>query len=234
MNSPASSAPIVDTSRSPYARLRPIGVGDVRLRDPFWQPLIERNRTETIPAEHAQCETTGALLNFSRAAGQADEPFHGRYYSDSDVYKWAEAASWSLAAHPDEALAGTLDAAIELFAGAQGPDGYLNTYFSVDRVAERWTDLVVKHEMYCIGHLVQAAVAHVRATGKRTLLDVAVRACEHVFARFTPGSVPGTCGHPCLEMALVELYRVTGERRWLELAGWQVDSRGQGVLDGNE
>ncbi|GAB3427770.1 glycoside hydrolase family 127 protein [Flindersiella endophytica] len=234
MHTSASNAPVVDTSRSPYARLRPIGVGDVRLRDPFWQPLIERNRTETIPAEHAQCESTGALLNFGRAAGRVDEPFHGRYYSDSDVYKWAEAASWSLAAHPDGELAETLDVAIELFAGAQGADGYLNTYFSVDRVAERWTDLVVKHEMYCIGHLVQAAVAHVRATGKRTLLDVAVHACEHVFDRFTPGSVPGTCGHPCLEMALVELYRVTGERKWLELAGWQVDSRGQGVLDGDE
>lgn len=234
MSFPVPETPVVDTSRSPYAKLRPIGVGDVQVRDSFWQPLIERNRAETLPAQHAQCVSTGAFENFRRAAGAVDGPFNGRYYSDSDVYKWAEAVSWSLADKANPELEAKLNAAIELFAGAQGEDGYLNTYFSVDRVAERWTDLVVRHEMYCIGHLVQAAVAHLRATGRRQLVDIAVRACEHIFERFAPEQVPGTCGHPCLEMALVELYRATDERRWLELAGWQLDSRGRGVLDGGE
>jgi hypothetical protein len=231
---PAGDAPVVDTTHSPYARLRPVGVAAVRVHDDFWRPRLDRNRTETIPAQHRQCESTGALLNFQRAAGLVDAPFHGMYYSDSDVYKWVEAASWTLAGRADDQLARTLDETIKLFAAAQDDDGYLNTYFSVDRVAERWTDLVVRHEMYCIGHLTQAAIAHARATGKRTLLDVAVRACEHVFARFTPEQVPGACGHPCLEMALVELYRTTGDERWLRLATWQLDSRGQGVLNGSE
>lgn len=231
---PTGDAPVVDTTLSPHARLRPVGVAAVRVNDGFWRPRLDRNRDETIPAQHRQCETTGALTNFRRAAGLADEPFHGLYFSDSDVYKWVEAASWTLACRADDQLAQTLDEVIELFAAAQDDDGYLNTYFSVDRVAERWTDLVVRHEMYCIGHLTQAAVAHARSTGKRSLLDVAVRACEHVFARFTPDQVPGACGHPCLEMALVELYRTTRDERWLRLATWQLDSRGRGVLNGSE
>lgn len=228
-------APVVDTTRSPHARLRPVGVAAVRVHDRFWSPRLDRNRDETIPTQYQQCQSTGALTNFRRAGGLVDgEPFHGLYFSDSDVYKWVEAASWSLAGRPDAELDRTLDETIELFAAAQDDDGYLNTYFSVDRVAERWTDLAVRHEMYCIGHLTQAAIAHARTTGKRTLLDVALRACEHVFARFTPDQVPGTCGHPCLEMALVELYRTTRDGRWLRLATWQLDSRGRGVLNGSE
>ncbi|SCG68518.1 glycoside hydrolase family 127 protein [Micromonospora humi] len=226
--------PVVDTSASRHARLRPVSAPDVRITDDFWAPRLRRNREVTIPAQHAQCESTGALRNFARAAGSADGDFSGRYYSDSDVYKWIEAASWSMATHPSEELADRLDSVIELVAGAQDPDGYLNTYFSVDRVHERWTDLVVRHEMYCVGHLVAAAVAHARATGRSTLLDVALRACAHIADRFTPGRVTGACGHPGLEMALVELYRTTGDERWLTLATWQLDSRGRGVLDGSE
>lgn len=245
----AVTTPVVDTARSPYARLRAVGVGAVRVDDAFWGPRLERNRTETVPAQQQQCESTGALENFRRAAGLTGGPFHGRYYSDSDVYKWVEAAAWTLAARKpdgergdgpgaesgrDPAPGKDLDELIELFAAAQDDDGYLNTYFSVDRIAERWTDLPIKHEMYCLGHLTQAAIAHLRATGKRALLDVAVRACEHVFARFAPDEVPGTCGHPCLEIALVELYRTTREPKWLRHAIWQLDSGGRGVLDGGE
>ncbi|SNS73988.1 hypothetical protein SAMN05421812_101615 [Asanoa hainanensis] len=226
--------PVVDTSASRHARLRPVAPQDVRVTDDFWAPRLRRNREVTIPAQHEQCETTGALRNFARAAGSVGGDFSGRYYSDSDVYKWIEAASWSLATDPSAELGDRLDAVIKLVSGAQDADGYLNTYFSVDRVGERWTDLVVRHEMYCIGHLVAAAVAHVRATGETTLLDVALRACTHIASRFAPGEVPGTCGHPGLEMALVELYRTTGDERWLTLATWQLDSRGAGVLDGSE
>ncbi|MDG4825729.1 glycoside hydrolase family 127 protein [Asanoa sp. WMMD1127] len=226
--------PVVDTTASGHARLRPVAPRDVRITDDFWAPRLRRNREVTIPAQHQQCETTGALRNFARAAGSVGGGFSGRYYSDSDVYKWIEAASWTLATDPSPELADRLDAVIKLVAGAQDADGYLNTYFSVDRVGERWTDLVVRHEMYCIGHLVAAAVAHMRATGRTDLLDVAVAACTHIATRFAPGEAPGTCGHPGLEMALVELYRTTGDERWLRLATWQLDSRGRGVLDGSE
>lgn len=226
--------PVVDTSTSPYARLRPAGLDEVEMTDEFWRPRLDRNRDATLPTQYARCESTGALRNFQRAAGLVDGPFNGRYYSDSDVYKWVEASSWSLAGAPSAQLSDMLHSVIELIAAAQDDNGYLNTYFSVDRASQRWTDLAVRHEMYCIGHLVQAAVAHTRATGSQALLDVALSACNHIFDRFTPGKVPGTCGHPGLEMALVELYRLTGQKRWLTLATWQLDSRGRGVLDGSE
>ncbi|GAA2103725.1 glycoside hydrolase family 127 protein [Microlunatus panaciterrae] len=225
---------VVDTTSSPHALLRPVGVDSVRVRDDFWSPRLDANRGRSIAFAHDKCSSTGALDNFRRAAGELDGPFQARYYSDSDVYKWVESASWALAAGDDEDIRRRLDETIELIAAAQDDDGYLNTYFSVDRVDERWTDLVNKHEMYCLGHLVQAAVAHFRATSERRLLDVALRCCALVESRYSPDRTLAACGHPNLEMALVELYRLTGEQRWLRLAEWQLDSRGHGVLNGSE
>lgn len=230
---PDASA-VVDTSTSPHARLRPVSVGAARIVDDFWSPRLQRNREETLPFAHERCQTTGALENFRRAAGLSDGDFNGRYYSDSDVYKWVESTSWALASGDDPELRARLDQVVALIAGAQDTDGYLNTFFSVDRVAERWSDIINKHEMYCLGHLVQAAVAHVRATGQKSLLEVATRAADLVARRYPPQQTFGACGHPDLEMALVELYRLTGEARWLQLAEWQLESRGQGVLDGSE
>ncbi|CAA9569610.1 MAG: GH127 / GH146 [uncultured Thermomicrobiales bacterium] len=223
----ALDAPVVDTSRSPYARLRPLGVGDARLEDRFWAPRRERNRTVTLPSQWAQCEETGRLDNFRRAAGRHDGPFQGRVFNDSDIYKWLEAASWTLATGPDPALKARVDEAVALVAAAQDADGYLNTYFTFDRAAERWSDLEHAHELYCAGHLIQAAVAHHRATGERSLLDVAVRLAEHIAAVFGPDAGPGTCGHPEIEMALVELARTTGDPRWVRQAGFFVDQRGR-------
>jgi DUF1680 family protein len=225
---------VVDTTQSPHSRLRPTPVSSVRITDGFWSERLRRNAAQTLPFAHDKCRSTGALQNFGRAAGKADGPFHGRYYSDSDVYKWVESASWSLASVDDPDLRRRLDETVALIADAQDVDGYLNTYFSVDRVDQRWSDLVVRHEMYCLGHLIQAAVAHHRVTGDTTLLDVGVRAAELVASRFPPGESYGACGHPNLEMALVELARETGDHRWLELAEWQLESRGRGVLDGSE
>lgn len=234
MQPTATAAPVVDTSSSPHGRLRPVSVSSVRITDDFWAGRLSRNAADTLPFAHEKCRSTGALDNFARAAGRLDGPFNGRYYSDSDVYKWVESACWSLASVDDPDLRSRLDETVALIAAAQDQDGYLNTYFSVDRVDQRWTDLVVKHEMYCLGHLIQAAVAHHRVTGERTLLDVGIRAAELVERRYPPQQTYGTCGHPNLEMALVELARATGDRRWLELATWQLESRGHGVLDGNE
>ncbi|HEY8446295.1 MAG TPA: beta-L-arabinofuranosidase domain-containing protein [Thermomicrobiales bacterium] len=223
---------VVDTSRSPHARLRPAPVASVTLEDQFWAPRLRINRERTLPSQYRQFWETGRLNNFLRVAGKYDGPFEGRFYNDSDVYKWIEAASWSLATHPDPALSKLVDEVISIVAAAQQPDGYLNTYFSLERADERWTDFDL-HEMYCAGHLFQAAIAHHRATGSRRLLEVATRFADHIDATFGPpeeGKRIGTDGHPEVEMALVELARETGVQRYLRLAQFLLDVRGHGHL----
>lgn len=214
---------IVDTRRSAHAALRPVPVSCVVLTDHFWAPRLERNRTLTIPGQLAHCEATGRIQNFQRAAGKLDVPFEGLFaFNDSDVYKWLEAAAWSLASHPDPELDAKVDAVIAEVAAAQQPDGYLNTYFMFERESERFTNLRDMHEIYCAGHLFQAAVAHFRATGKRSLLEVACKLAD-CLARVNPGA----CGHPEAELALVELFRATGEGRYLALAKHMIAVRGQ-------
>lgn len=228
---------IVDTSRSPYARLRPLSMDAVTLADAFWEPRRRTNRQDTLPAQHAQLEHTGRLDNFRRAAGKQDGPFEGIYFNDTDVYKWLEAASWSLAANPDPALDQLVDATIEEVAAAQQPDGYLDTYYILGMGTGRWTELVRTHELYCAGHLFQAAVAHHRATGKTSLLDVARRFADHIYEVLGPaeeGKQPGTDGHEEVEMALVELARETGDRRYLAQAQYFLDARGHGLAGGDE
>ena len=223
---------VVDTSRSAHARLKPVPVAAVAIEDAFWVPRIERNRDVTLPSQLRMLEETGRIDNLRRVAGTFDGPFQGRYYNDSDVYKWIEAASWSLATNPDPELGRSIDDVIAVVAEAQRPDGYLNSYFALERAGERWTNFDL-HEMYCAGHLFQAAVAHHRATGKTSLLDVATRMADHIDATFGPaerGKRIGTDGHPEVEMGLVELARETGERRYLGLAKFLVDVRGHGFL----
>ncbi len=220
-------APVVETTHSPFARLHPISVTDVRLQDTFWEPRRTINRTETLTQQLDQCERTGRIDNFRRAAGVLDVPFQGRYFNDSDVYKWVEAAAWSLATDPDPALARQLDEVVATIAAAQDADGYLNTYFTFGRAAERWTDLRLLHELYCAGHLIQAAVAHRRATGSNALLAVAERVAENMASVFGPTKRAGTDGHPEIELALVELYRETGDERWLQQAAFFLDMRGR-------
>ncbi|MDP9365067.1 MAG: glycoside hydrolase family 127 protein, partial [Chloroflexota bacterium] len=226
MTDSTGHSPVVDTSRSPRAGLRPVPVSAVRLEDGVWAPRRERNRTVTLPQQYEQCEATGRLDNFRRAAGQKDGPFQGRFFNDSDVYKWLEAVAWTLATDDDPDLRRRVDEVVALVAAAQDADGYLNTFFTFEREPERWTDLGVKHELYCAGHLFQAAVAHRRATGDDTLMRVALRLAEHIDDTFGPGKRQGTCGHPEVEMALVELARETGAARWLRLATFFLDQRG--------
>jgi hypothetical protein len=148
---------------------------------------------------------------------------------DSDVAKWIEAASYSLAMHPDPQLDGLLDEVIALIAQAQHADGYLNTWFTTIDPRDRWTNLRDWHELYCAGHLIEAAVAHYEATGKRTLLDVLCRYADHIGSMFGPGpgQKRGYCGHPEIELALVKLAHATGERRYMELSRYFVDERGR-------
>ncbi|MEV1009542.1 beta-L-arabinofuranosidase domain-containing protein [Streptomyces sp. NPDC049881] len=191
-----------------------------------------RTREVTLETIYLRCEECGALDNLRRAAGLLPgDPvadFQGEFFADSDVHKWLEAACWHLAEEPDDpALRARIDATVELLAAAQQPDGYLNSFFMGERAAERWQNITDRHEMYCGGHLLQAAVAHLRATGERTLTDVAIRFADHVWTVFGPGRRPGADGHPGYETALVELSRATGERRFLEQARWFVEQHGR-------
>ena len=223
----SNRCPVVDTSRSPQSLLKPVSVGSVTLNDLFWAPRIEMNRSITIPLQYQQCEATGRIDNFRRASGRKPGDFQGIFFNDSDVYKWIEAAAYSIASKPDANLDTTLDGVIDDIAAAQDRSGYLNTYYTFERERERWTNLRDMHEMYCAGHLLQGAVAHHRATGKRSLLEVACRLADHVDDQFGPQGRPGACGHEEMEMALVELYRETGESRYLHLASRMIDARGR-------
>ncbi|HLK60466.1 MAG TPA: beta-L-arabinofuranosidase domain-containing protein [Chthonomonadaceae bacterium] len=219
--------PVVDFTRSPHAVLRPVPVNAVKLHDTFWEPRLRRNREITLPAQLRQCKETGRIDNFRRASGRKQAPFQGLFFNDSDVYKWAEAAAYSLATHPNPKLDADLDAVIAEIAAAQQSDGYLNTYYMFERAPERFTNLKDMHEIYCAGHLMQAAVAHHRATGKTTLLTVACRLADCLYAHFGPEGKHAACGHEEAEMALVELYREVHEPRYLELAQRMVEARGQ-------
>jgi DUF1680 family protein len=228
MNGHVSShgGPVVDLSRSPFAKLHPIRTGDVVLSDRFWLPRITRNREVTIPAQLQQCKETGRIDNLLRAASLKDGPFQGIYFNDSDVYKWVEAAAFSLGAHPDLELETKLNEVIAAIAAAQQPDGYLNSYFMFEKEQERFTNLKDMHEIYCAGHLIQAAIAHVRSTGSRKLLEVAIKLADHLVSVFGPGGRIGACGHEEAEMALVELYRETRCERFLDLARKMTETRG--------
>jgi len=232
MSQTTLGGPVVDTSKSQYAVLTALPTTAVRFSDSFWAPRIAINQSVTLPSQYKRLWETGRLRNFQRAAGTFTGPFEGIFFNDSDVYKWLEAAAYTLAVTPtDDALRAMIDECISLIAAAQDTNGYLNTYFSVDRVHERWTDFD-KHEMYCAGHLIQAAVAHVRATGDTKLLDVAKRFADHIIDTFgspETGKRDAVCGHEEIEMALVELSRATGDTRYLTQAQYFVDARGRNL-----
>jgi DUF1680 family protein len=217
---------IVDTARSPNARLRPLPIASVRLDDQFWAPRLRTVRRASLPQQYEQLETTHRLDSFRHAAGTRQLDERGLVYSDSDVYKWLEAASFALAAEPDAELDRLVDSIVDDVAAAQAVDGYLNTYFTFERASERWSDLSWQHELYTAGHLIQAAVAHHRATAKTRLLEVAVRLADHICATFGPTARLEPDGHPEIEMALVELYRETGRAIYLQRAGFFLDQRG--------
>ena len=221
------AGPVVDTRRSPWARHRPLPLGDVRLRGGFWAKHLATVRQVTLRQQFAECEGTGRIDNFRRAAGKRGGEFQGRFYNDSDLYKWLEAASFALAIEADPELGGLVERAVPEIAAAQSPDGYLHTYYTLERATLRWTNLPVAHELYCAGHLIQAAVAHHRATGARSLLDIATRFADLICATFGPEARRGTDGHEEIEMALVELYRETRNPAYLERAGFLLDERGR-------
>ncbi len=219
------------TAEAPLLRLRAVPFTDVKITDSFWSPRQETNRVASIPINFDNLEKAGNLQNFRLAAQRATNGYQGPLFMDSDAYKALEAAAYSLAVHPDPVLEKKLEDIIATLAAAQLPDGYLNSFFQVKRPGKRWTNLQDAHELYCAGHLIEAAVAHHQATGKRAFLDVACKLADHIDAVFGPAPKRlGYPGHPELELALIKLWRATGERRYFELARFFVENRGRGYF----
>lgn len=189
-----------------------------------YQYEILNDRIEGIEKSHA-------ILNFINAGktlcgDENHDGFYGMVFQDSDVAKWIEAAAYSLSIHPDEKLEKTVDEVIEIVAKAQDEDGYLNTYYTIKDKDKRWTNLWEGHELYCAGHMMEAAVAYYEATGKTTLLDVMKKNADHIYERFVTNKIQGWPGHPEVELALMKLYRATKDKKYLELAKHFIDVRG--------
>jgi DUF1680 family protein len=223
---PESSTTSAPAERPPV-KLKDLPLKQVHIDDPFWNPWIESNRDRTVAHVLKELEENGNIRNLEIAAGKAQGQRRGPYWADSDVYKWMQGVSYVLANHQDPALEAKLDEIIADIAAAQRPDGYINTYVQLVDPQSRWTNLGFQHEMFSIGSLIEAGVAHFEATGKRTLLDVAIRAADNVDNTFGPGKREGTSGHEQIEFALIALYRTTGEQRYLKLAEFLLDERGK-------
>lgn len=208
----------------------------VRIQDGFWNQFTELVRGTVIPYQWEalndripDAEPSYAIRNFRIAAGMEEGEFGGMVFQDSDVAKWIEAVGYSLASQPDPELERTADELIELIAKAQHDNGYLNTYYSIKEPGNEWTNLHEAHELYCAGHMMEAAVAYYEATGKRRLLDVVCKFADYIDTVFgrDPGKLRGYDGHQEIELALVKLYQATGEERYLKLAQFFIDERGQ-------
>jgi uncharacterized protein len=221
-----SGSAVIGAVGPAHRKLSAVPFSDVKLEDAFWSPRLQTNRERSLPHNFKWCEQTGRISNFVKAAGRMPGKFEGIYFNDSDVYKVLEGAAYSLADRPDPALAKIAADVIAKIAAAQREDGYLNCYYTLAEPGKRWTNLPVTHELYCSGHLMEAAVAHWRATGKRTFLDVAIKLADHIDRTFGPGKKLGVPGHEEVELALVKLYQATGEERYFKLAKFFIDLRG--------
>jgi len=205
---------------------KPLDLKDVTIAGGFWGRRTETNRRITLPIEYQQCKATGRIDRWKWRTGQPNEP---HVFWDSDVAKWIEAAAYSLAARRDDRLEKQIDEAVDMMAAGQLADGYLNCHYSRVEPQNRWTNLRDCHELYCAGHLMEAAVAYYEATGKRQFLNVMRRYADHIASVFGPGEAQkrGYPGHEEIELGLVKLYRATGNRRYLELSRFFIDERGR-------
>lgn len=214
-----------------FQKNEPVNFSQVKITDDFWLPRIDKHAEVTLPACIRQCEVeTQRVKNFAIAGGMEQGEFKGLVYDDSDLYKMIEGCSYSLMNHPNPELEKKLDDIIAKIAAAQQEDGYLMTYFILGNLNERWTNMD-KHEMYCCGHLIEAAIAYYNATGKRSLLDVAIKYANHIDNTFGAGKKTWVPGHQEIELALVKLYRQTGDERYLKLSNWLLEQRGHGHGD---
>ncbi|HPO16425.1 MAG TPA: glycoside hydrolase family 127 protein [Candidatus Hydrogenedentes bacterium] len=198
---------------------------DVKVLGGFWEPWITLTREKILPHNLAYCESEGKIDNFRIAAGKKEGAFRGAPWEDSDVYKVIEGAAYCLMHQRDENIERQIDEIIELISGSQQPDGYIDTYFTLKEPGKRWTD-DAKHETYCAGHLIEGAIAYFNATGKRTLLDVAIRMADHMLEVFAADKHMDSPQHEEIELALVKLWRLTENGRYLDLAKLFLDRRG--------
>ena len=217
----------VNPTPTSAAVLRPIAAGDLALRGGFWGDWQEANASASIPHALQWLHREGVTANLGPRAG--NKARRGPCYTDSDLYKTMEAMAWEVARSDDLGIRVELDRLTQVVAGAQNPDGYINSYVQAG-LAERWADLADGHELYCLGHLIQAGIAHRRATGEESLFRVASRAADLVVKEFGPGGRDGIDGHEEIEIALVELYRETGTRAYLDLAVEFVSRRGHRTI----
>ncbi|MCL4267277.1 MAG: glycoside hydrolase family 127 protein [Anaerolineae bacterium] len=223
----------VDNRKSKQSVLSTLPYTAVQITGSFWGNYQEVNRMVSLPHGFVMLEKAGNLRNLRIATGLEEGEFTGYRFADSDIYKWLEAVAWELGRIPDTALQAMADEAITLIEQAQQADGYLNSYYQFAAPEKRWTDLDHGHELYCAGHLIQAAIAFQRVLADERLLAVALRFVTHINDLFGIGHRDETCGHPEIEMALVELYRLTGDERHLDLAQLFIDRRGRNRMRGH-
>lgn len=222
-----------------------ISCNNVKIKDNFWGKKMELIYEKVLPYQWealndriANAAPSYCIANFKLAVDitegrkdreQAENTFQGFVFQDSDVAKWLEAAAFSLTWHQDKKLEQTIDEVIDLICRAQQKDGYLDTYYIINGLEKRFTNLTDNHELYCLGHMLEAACSYYHATGKRKLLDAMIRYVELVDATFgaEEGKIKGYPGHEVVEMALVKLYEITKEDSHLQLAKYFIDQRGQ-------
>ena len=220
----AADRPVIDTAKSPQAQLRGVPVTAVKLGQGFWTERRRVNEEVSLPTMFQLLEENGVLDNFRRAAGTKDVPKRGPVYTDSDIYKWLEAAAFVLQNHDNAKLRELGERAIATIIAAQRPDGYLNTVYTKERADQRHSRMKDDHELYCLGHMLQAGLAWKRATGETKLLDAGLRMVDYLLANFGPDKKPLWEGHPVIEMALVECFRESGDKRYLELARYFLEA----------
>lgn len=221
------------------SKIIPVPLGDAKIKSGFIKNYMEIARTQMIPYQWEAlndridgAEKSHWRKNFEIAAGLSKGEFEGWAFQDSDGYKWLEAVAYSLMWHPDSKLEQTADEAIDLIAKAQQADGYLDTFYIINGLDQRFTNLRDKHELYCLGHLIEAAVAYYKATGKNKLLTIAIRFVDCARAHIGPeeGRLKGYPGHEVIEMALISLYRITNKKSYLDYAEYFINQRGQSPL----
>ncbi|MEY4337059.1 MAG: hypothetical protein RLZZ45_1978, partial [Bacteroidota bacterium] len=212
--------------------IEPVNFSKVLINDAFWKPKIDKVATKTLAACIYQTEEkTGRIRNFEKVASGKGGKHEGIYFDDSDVYKALEAMAYAIKTTGNKELEKKADEWIDKIAAAQQQDGYLNTFYTLTGLENRWTDMSM-HEDYMGGHMIEAAVAYFDATGKRKFLDVAIRWADHFDDNFGPGKKHWVTGHQELELALVKLYKSTQNEKYLKLADWLLSERGKKVAKG--
>ena len=219
-------------SQSGLEKIEFVNFSKVNITDDFWKPKIDKVATVTIPVCIDQTEVkTPRIRNFEKVARKKGEKHEGIFYDDSDVFKALEAMAYSLKTHPNPGVEAKADEWIDKIAAAQQPDGYLNTFYTLNEPQNRYTDMSM-HEDYNAGHMIEAAVAYYNATGKRKFLEVVIKWANHFDALFGPNKKHWVTGHEELELALVKLFKITNDEKYLKLSNWLLEERGHGYAKG--